>query len=320
MRVSMTTTTDELNDRKNIRNYFNGENDQLKDKLKKELDELGNTQTKLYFFSAALGFIALISITTSFGLFLLFSIGAAIVAYIGYGYSKTKPYAKPTDDREVEKTIDRIVPKDLKKLIDEAEKVAGITEGIAVVNSFVLPGFPEGELVKDIMAIGRYGSDNILRYTPRAATVLFFTEDQIVSYEGAIDTTTGNIVYDRVREFFYQDITSVTRFTDTSEVDVSSWSRDLKNSLKDISVNDVVQFTQKDVFQISLADGNFVRVALKDTKFAGERKERFKDETSVESEQMIRTIRKLVRDKKYQALHPDNLVPNVSEPRPGLAL
>jgi len=53
------------------------------------------------------------------------------------------------------------------------------------------------------------GKDGKLRFTPIALTLLYFTSDQVVIYQGSFDLLSGNLLRETTRDYFYSEIVSL---------------------------------------------------------------------------------------------------------------
>lgn len=155
--------------------------------------------------------------------------------------------------------------------------------------------------------------------------MLIFTEHQLISYEGAVDLTTGNIIYDFTREVFYQDVISVSHNTMTEEIDLNKLSTEVRDDLKEWGIlrrveekatNGILQIVDKDFYEIALADGEKIFAVLRDVKLATNNAYSYEEYLPSESEAMISTIRNLVRSKKAEVIGrsaKNSITPETSE-------
>ncbi len=63
--------------------------------------------------------------------------------------------------------------------------------------------------------IRKYGSDDRIRVTLPAITVYMFSEKQLYVYTRYFDIITGNVFFEGVHEYFYQDVVAVTSKQET---------------------------------------------------------------------------------------------------------
>lgn len=203
----------------------------------------------------------------------------------------------------------------LRNLETNALDQMSLSETDLVIDPIVFAGFPDFDRAHGTYRSSRYGKDHILRYTPRALTVLAFRQHDVIAYEGAVDLTTGNSVYENVSSFFYRDITSVGIAKQVVEKDLRSVS-DVARALKPWSgafadrigliisgkkaANIAAQRWSRDVFVITLANGDRVQSILRDGRLSCDREH---DEMPIAMEKnIIRAIGDLVRQKKAEQL------------------
>lgn len=176
----------------------------------------------------------------------------------------------------------------------------------------VLSGYPDLEKTGGAFWSSKCGKDNILRHTPKALTILLFREQDVVAYEGAMDITTGTCVYEKVSEFFYQDITSIGVNRQSIQRKILDWSRFVallmpwENSFIDringmMSDKDTLNNNHRhsrDIFYMGLTNGDNIVSVLRDGRFSGDTAEE-ELPTGLDNSIMLR-IRQLIRQKKNE--------------------
>lgn len=216
---------------------------------------------------------------------------------------------RPSDEEVDEWTID-----DLKASEVRALELIALDGRETISEPVVLTGFPDIARIGSSFRDSRYGRDNVLRFTPRGITVFCFTEDMAISYEAAVDLLTGHIIYEHTSEFFYRDIANVglqksavprkfwsnIRFRNR----FSNWQWNFMDRLNRIVSGrlweSAVQRNTREVFQIKLADGETIKVVLRDGRLAGNR---VHDEIPVTTDdRIIRVVREVVAKMKNEQL------------------
>ncbi len=181
--------------------------------------------------------------------------------------------------------VDRWTMEDIGTLELRAHDLMNVSHNEMLCEPLAFVGYPDLERIKGIFRHSRYGKDQVLRFTPRALTVLCFTREEVIVYEGAIDLTTGNLVYESVRHFFYKDITTVGMVKSVIVKDLWNashlggylaiwrWSF-IEYFLNIISGNGRDRSAQnktREIYRIGLADGSSVSIILRDGRFSGDR-------------------------------------------------
>ncbi len=225
---------------------------------------------------------------------------------------------RPDDEAMDEWTVE-----ELQDLESRAFELIDLDSHSGLAAPIVLAGFPQVELMGSAFRSSRYGQDHVLRYTPRALTVLCFTPKQVVAYEGAIDLVTGNRIYENVREFFYKDISSIGLVKETLRKDMrlmflwrdifgpGPWSfvERLTRLFSGRTGDGTINRNSRELFKIGLLDGSSVKVILRDGRFAGDRRY---DEIPISADdKVIRAIREFVKERKNEQVMPTlkDLVP-----------
>ena len=104
-----------------------------------------------------------------------------------------------------EAQLDGWAAQDMPSLVGHAKALSGLTRFVR--EPIELRHFVSEELRGGAFAETRLGKDFEWRYTPRATTVILFTEQQIAFYQCAVDLTTGKRLSERIYEVFYQNVT-----------------------------------------------------------------------------------------------------------------
>ena len=109
------------------------------------------------------------------------------------------------------------------------------------------------------------GKDKIQRYSPVEAIMIHFTEHQLITYQCAIDRSTGNSLNVRVKRFFYKDVVSAeTESKDFSleESNINSKWLAANPDVKKYIVNGKLQLNDSETFRLTTSAGTYVEVAL----------------------------------------------------------
>lgn len=149
----------------------------------------------------------------------------------------------------------------------------------------------------------RRGGDRRARFSPVNVTIINFAEHQLVTYQCALDLTTGKALNECIDEYFYNDIVSVATKSETftyglQELDNRILSRVPK--VTESAVNGTVQVNSAQIFSLSTSGGTSVRVVLNDPVLidglGG-------GELPVErADQAVTAVKKMLREKKIGAL------------------
>jgi len=216
---------------------------------------------------------------------------------------------RPTDE-----SVDAWTIEDLKVLETRALELMDLDRRELLADPIVLTSFPDIDRIGNTFRGSLYGKDNVLRFTPRAVTVLCFTEDVAVSYEGAVDLLTGNRVYEKTIEFFYRDIATVglqkaaiikdLRFYTRMWNTIAPWRWSFWDRINRIvsgrSSEGAGQRSTREFFQINLADRECIKVVLRDGRLAGDR---IYDEIPITTDdKIIRVVREFVAKMKNEQL------------------
>jgi hypothetical protein len=110
---------------------------------------------------------------------------------------------------EIEAGLDALREHDLANLIVKAEERLAFVGDTDLKQRLVLRGFPDRQRLPGAFFGGRIGTDGKARFTPVGVTVFALGKDTVAAFKGAIDLTTGDVLYERLVEFPYADIRSL---------------------------------------------------------------------------------------------------------------
>jgi hypothetical protein len=147
--------------------------------------------------------------------------------------------------------VDEAKADDLSSLKRMANEMMGSRQASPTLKQF------EEECLVDERRLNRWaplriqeGVDGKIRRTPIGYAKIAFSEEQIIMYEGAVDLRTGAFSYQTVREFFYQDVVSISR---TRQEDVYEIGKDEFKVVREL-------------FQLDLASGDNVKIGMREYK------------------------------------------------------
>lgn len=104
--------------------------------------------------------------------------------------------------------IDQQLQADLASLQTHAFNKTGLDESELLRPASLILG-PDLGPTKGTRRGVKTGKDGKLRFTPIAITLLYFTPDQVVIYQGSFDLFSGNLLQESTREYFYSEIVSL---------------------------------------------------------------------------------------------------------------
>jgi hypothetical protein len=198
----------------------------------------------------------------------LASIGAFGIYSFGQG--------KATDQE-----MDQFLDEDLAGLGAHGLNKVGMDESELVGKTVQVRGFPR--TLRGAEFDYKKGKDNVLRFTPTQATLIFFTQNQLVGFSCVFDSKTGKPLNESTQEFFYRDVVAVS--TKTISVSLALGGR-----LGTVQANAAEEFT------LSTAGGPEFSVVLRDTtlieKMGGG------ELPITRAEEAIQGVRRMLRDKK----------------------
>lgn len=213
-------------------------------------------------------FIGGILITTTFPI-----AGISLIAFSGliiFLYYKGMP-----KDHE----IDQFIAEDLLAAKSKSLQKAGIDESELMGESVFVTGFT---WEFGLNYLYKKGEDNVLRFSPITIHYLHMLENQLLSYQAALDLTTGNFLNESTDEYFYQDVVSIA--TKTESISYTN------------SQGETEQHNNVEIFELTTSGGTKVRTVLKDPKAIANMGGGFMPTT--EAERAIQVVRRMLRDKK----------------------
>ena len=212
--------------------------------------------------------------------------------------------------RPADALVDQWIAGDMGTLRGRAHELMNLNKVPLLTEPLAFEGFPDLDQVYGAKRISRYGSDHVLRFTPRAITVIGLSQEHVVTYEGALDLTTGQQVYESVKHFFYSDIATIglvklpvkrdllATLTSFRFLMIWRWFfvERLINSLAGKARDGSTQRLTREVFRISLVDGSTVNIVLRDGRFSGDR---VNEEIPISGdEEALRLIREIITTQK----------------------
>lgn len=221
------------------------------------------------FIIAGAGLLATDEISTKVGGFVLLILGTLII----WNWIK-----QPTD-----KQMDQYIAEDLLTVTNKSLTKSDVDRSQLVSELLTLTGFRiENAAGADYN--WKKGKDGVSRFTPINFTAIIMTENQLVTYNSALDLMTGNALNETTDEYFYKDVVSVS--TETS----SATFVDPKNK------NSVQQLHTAEFFKLTTSGGTSIKVFIKDPKLI----EMIGNSAlpGTDAEKAVQSIRKMLREKK----------------------
>jgi hypothetical protein len=185
---------------------------------------------------------------------------------------------QPTDQQ-----MDQYIAEDLLTVTNKSLSKSDVDRSQLVSELLTLTGF-RIENAAGAEYNWKKGKDGIARFTPINFTAIIMTENQLVTYNSAIDLMTGNSLNETTDEYFYKDVVSVS--TETS----SATFIDPKNK------NSVQQLHTAEFFKLTTSGGTSIKVFIKDPKLI----EMMGNSAlpGTDAEKAVQSIRKMLREKK----------------------
>lgn len=185
---------------------------------------------------------------------------------------------QPTDQQ-----MDEYIAEDLLTVTNKSLSKSDVDRSQLVSELLTLTGF-RIENAAGAEYNWKKGKDGIARFTPINFTAIIMTENQLVTYNSALDLMTGNSLNETTDEYFYKDVVSVS--TETS----SATFVDPKNK------NSVQQLHTAEFFKLTTSGGTSIKVFIKDPKLI----EMMGNSAlpGTDAEKAVQSIRKMLREKK----------------------
>jgi hypothetical protein len=212
----------------------------------------------------------------SAGLAVIGLVVAGIGGFVVYSYGQ----GKATDQE-----MDQFLNEDLIALGKHGLNKVGVDATELVGEPVQVTGFPRSLSGAEFHY--KKGKDNIIRFTPTQATLIFFTQNQLVAYSCAYDSTTGKPLNESTEEYFYRDVVAVS--TKTTSVNL--------NLGKELGS---VQATAAEEFTLTTSGGTSISVVLKDASLV--QKMGGGDLPTTRAENAVQNVRRMLRDKKAAAV------------------
>ena len=143
------------------------------------------------------------------------------------------------------------------------------------------------------------GKDKRYRYSPVAATLLFFTEHKLVTYQCVLDLFTGNPLNTAVKKFFYGDIVAIETQSENhsiKEADIPKKTLAAMPWLRKQITNGVLQMKESETFILTTAGGTGLKVQMPDVAILGDQAEGQISKTR--AERAVAALEKMLDDKK----------------------
>lgn len=144
------------------------------------------------------------------------------------------------------------------------------------------------------------GKDNFIRYIPLGITIINFTQNEIVFYECVFDPINENPLNESTSSYFYSDVVSIETKSESVTTEEFSFGEKVINEIpligKLINNGTISQYNISEKFILTTTGSSRVEVKLSENVMIEEVGGEF---SKSDSENAIRCIRKMLRDKKY---------------------
>jgi len=206
--------------------------------------------------------------------------GAVVVGLLVAGIGGFGVYSygqgKATDQE-----MDQFLNEDLIALGRHGLNKVGVDATELVGEPVQVTGFPRN--ISGAEFHHRRGKDNIIRFTPTQATLIFFTQNQLVAYSCAYDSTTGKPLNESTEEYFYRDVVAVSTKTTSVSLDLG----------KEVGK---IQATAAEEFTLTTSGGTSISVVLRDASLV--QRLGGGDLPTTRAENAVQNVRRMLRDKK----------------------
>lgn len=196
---------------------------------------------------------------------------------ISFNIAKKRFLARPTDAQ-----MDQWLEENLKEL-SKASLIKMDIDSSSCIDIPVTVTGPRLWDKADAKLLYRKGNDNQIRFTPINATIITFTEKQLLAYNCVLDFTTGRALNESTDEYFYKDVVSVSTKTESKTIKLDDCEQTL-------------QLNAAETFTLTTSGGTSISVLLRDpelAKFMGGGEIKISN-----AEKTIQVIRKILREKK----------------------
>ncbi|MEZ4773717.1 MAG: hypothetical protein R3D00_11090 [Bacteroidia bacterium] len=208
-------------------------------------------------------------------------------------FSKSFMASRPSDEQ-----YDSWVNEDLNQLWDRAMIKTNLDRSDCIRQPVMITG-PRLFNIGGAHVGVRKGKDDFIRFIPIGVTIINFTAHQLVIYQCAFDPTTSNSLAESTHEYFYQDIVSLETITESRTEKSYTFSEQVLLEiplLKGLAQGKVEQYNDAETFILTTSGGTNIRVALSE-RILAESVGGGSIPTHL-SEQSIRAVRKMLREKK----------------------
>ena len=249
------------------------------------------TQIKKYFkpfpkWGVVLGVIGLLSLMAGTPGVILGLVLIGIGGWAIFNWSQ-----KPSDQQ-----LDAWIEEDLKGLNAKALNKGG-TDASELVGEAVVVTGPRLRQLGGADLFFKKGKDNVIRFTPIDVSIMNFTPGQLVSYQCALDLTTGNPLNEGTGEYFYKDVVSVSTEAQSLTMDAASalGKTFMSGPLKGLAKAGKLQFDAAETFVLRTAGGKFEVMLSDPALIKGMGGGQI---PTTRAEKAIQTVRKMVRERK----------------------
>jgi len=223
-------------------------------------------------------------------------LGAGVVAG-GAWFSLNFLTSSPSDAE-----IDRLIAEDLESLKAHALGYCDLGPTDNIRDPVVLVG-PRFRHLGGALFGFRRGTDKIARFTPLHVTIIHFTEHQLVTYQAALDLTTGRPLNERGEEFFYNHVVSVSLRTegytyDMADLDPKVLAR--APQVTESAINGKIQVAGAEIFRLTTTGGTSIEVMLNDPALIDQLGGG--NVRTAQADNAVQAVRRMLRDKKAGAL------------------
>ena len=141
------------------------------------------------------------------------------------------------------------------------------------------------------------GRDGRVRYAVVHLSIIFLTKHHLSAYSCIWDLARGDVVWEKTDEFFYQDVVSVSTETVRTRIELSD---EEKAKCKREGKPEGENYEEKEQFRLTTSAATGIKVSLPDRRLVRQLGEFVT--SNVESN--IRSIRKMLREKKMTSMDP----------------
>ena len=226
------------------------------------------------------------------GIFFAYGLGWIVIAAAGWFLKDW--FRRPSDE-----SLDLWTQEDLAKVIPRALEKCQLDPGDTINDPDTITSIRLRSFGKAFFGVKR-GRDHLLRFTPIHVVVINYTQYQLVIYQCALDLTTGVPLNERVDEYFYKDIVSVT--TDSQVLTLPRGEVDEKllarfPGLEKAMSNDKLQLKCAESFILTTSGATSVEVVLRDPVLMEALGASDCTIPTDRADKAVRAVRKMLREK-----------------------